>query len=155
MNKRKPGKQRWRGSASPTDAEIQSGRRGFGPITVARIESLAASAGLFPVFVGPRIAGASKVARCYLFFSEGSFHRREENLACIDGSASHARLLVRPFGRAENRVTLLSSRWRSRFQRSDLPDWQHMILNTSDDWTAALHVMSEIKSGYQRIFDIS
>lgn len=149
-----PPKQMWK-SGPPTDAEIRSGKRGFRPAIVSRIESLAADTGLFPLFVGPRTAGASTEPRCYLFFSEGSFQRDEIRLACIGGSASNTRLIVNPIGRGENRVALLSTKWSRRFVKSDHRDWQHIVLDTSDDWTTALHVMKEIRSGYQEVFNVS
>lgn len=155
MNKKRPFRQRWRGSVPPTEPEIRRGREGFEPRTRERVESLAAQTGLFPLFVGPRTEGANTVPRCYLFFSEDNFQRGNENLACIDGSPTTTRLILRPFGRGRNRVTLLPDRWQPRFQPSDLPDWQQLILDDPDDWSTAVAVMRDIRAGYEAEFDVS
>ena len=155
MAKKRPGKQKWRVGSAPSRVEIRAGRRGFGPTGVSQIESLAAKTGLFPLFVGPRTIGATTLPRCYLFFNEDSFHRGEENLACIDGIADKTRLILRPFGRGANRMMLLPVKLRSRFQKSDKPDWLHIKLSTSEDWKTASSVMKEIKSKYNEEFEIS
>jgi len=143
MPKRKPYKQKWDDRKPPTDEEIESGRRGFEPTTLTNVELLAAHAKLFPLFCGARTKGASTAPRCYLFYSKNSFEQKNENLGCIDGS-HNARLIVRPFGRGKNRVHLLPSKWKSRFQTSDLPDWRHMFLKNMDDWETASLIMIEI-----------
>jgi hypothetical protein len=155
MSKKRPGKQRWLGGVAPTEEEIERGRSGFAARVIAQIERLAARTNLFPLFVGPRRADAQTAPRCYLFFSKESYNRGEENLACVDTPGSCARLIIRPFGRGENRLMLLPKKYESKFVVSDLPDWKHIFLRNSPDWSLAAQVLRSMRKSYATEFDVS
>lgn len=154
--KRKPYRQKWQGGIPPTAQHILAGREDFRKRGVLKeIERLASEAGLHPVFTGPRDPRSSTVPRCYLFFSPEAYERRDEWVACIDGATRDYRILIRPFGKGDNRVDLLPRRYVRHFSaQSDNSGWRHMIVQSEEDRQLAMRVVRDIRAAYEAEFDV-
>ena len=155
--KRKPYKQRWKGGIPPTEQAIEAGREGFRQRGILEeLEGLASEAGLYPLFTGPRTAGAATTPRCYLYFSQDAKERGEENLACIGGDAQNYQVIVRPLGRNKNRVNLVPSKYDRHLIdiNTEVPGWRHLIVRSEADRDMALGMLRDIRIEYAARFDV-
>lgn len=155
MQKRKPGRQKWGNCNPPSDEEIAIGKEGFRRNGVLdSTEKLAKESALFPLYVGPRTQGAKTAPRCYLYIDRNTYENGYENIACVDCSKSSVRLIIRPIGRSNNRVLLLTDKNKLKFVKSDKPGWLHMKLDNGSAWNTAIDALRQIKSEYLNTFAV-